>query len=103
MTPFGAPSRRRRFDVIAAGARMSRAGRPAVNGGEQRGTGYDRSRRPEQWHVDDQPHHPHLLVLPVEATDRGPAFSPVSTAFERPDGETRPCVHVMFEQDTVVD
>jgi hypothetical protein len=27
----------------------------------------------------------------------------VSTAFERPDGETRPCVHVMFEQDTAVD
>jgi len=57
---------------------------------------------PEQWHVDDQPHHTHLIVLPVEATDRGPAFSPVPTSFELPNGETQPFMHVMFEQDTVV-
>jgi hypothetical protein len=57
---------------------------------------------PGEWHVEGQPHHTHLIVLPVEATDKGPVFSPVPTAFELPNGETQPFMHVMFEQDTVV-
>lgn len=57
---------------------------------------------PDEWHVADQPHHTHLIVLPVAPTDKGPAFSPVPTAFELPNGETQPFMHIMFEQDTVV-
>jgi len=57
---------------------------------------------PDQWHVDGQPHHTHLIVLPIAPGEQGPAFSPVPTAFELPNGETQPFMHIMFEQDSVV-
>jgi len=56
---------------------------------------------PEDWHVRGQPHHTHLIVLPVQAGERGPEFSPVPTAFELPNGQTQPFMHIMFEEDTV--
>jgi hypothetical protein len=57
---------------------------------------------PEAWHVKDQPHHTHLIVMPVEGTKKGPVYSPVPTAFELPNGQTQPFMHIMFEQDTIV-
>ncbi|MFC4350832.1 hypothetical protein ACFOW6_04660 [Fodinicurvata halophila] len=56
---------------------------------------------PDEWHVKGQPHHTHLIVLPMEGTPEGPVFSPVPTAFELPNGETQPFMHIMFEEDTV--
>jgi hypothetical protein len=57
---------------------------------------------PSQWHVKGQPHHTHLIVMPVKGTKKGPVFSPAPTAFELPNGKTQPFMHIMFEQDTVV-
>lgn len=57
---------------------------------------------PDEWHVKGQPHHTHLIVLPIKPTNEGPVFSPVPTAFELPNGKTQPFMHIMYEQDTVV-
>jgi hypothetical protein len=57
--------------------------------------------KPDEWHVKHQPHHTHLIVMPIQGTKKGPVFSPVPTAFELPDGKTQPFMHIMFEQDTV--
>lgn len=57
---------------------------------------------PDEWLVKGQPHHTHLIVLPVKATKKGPVFDPAPTAFELPNGKNQPFMHVMFEQDTVV-
>lgn len=58
--------------------------------------------KPSEWHVKGQPHHTHLIVLPIQGTKKGPVFSPVPTAFELPNGKNQPFMHIMFEQDTVV-
>jgi len=34
---------------------------------------------------------------------RGPVFKPLKTAFELPNGKPQPFIHVMYEQDTVVE
>jgi hypothetical protein len=57
---------------------------------------------PGEWLVKDQPHHTHLIVLPIQATKQGPKFKPLKTAFNLGDGKTQPFMHIMFEQDTVV-
>lgn len=57
---------------------------------------------PQEWLVKDQPHHTHLIVLPIRATKRGPVFDPVETAFQLPNGKSQPFMHIMFEQDSVV-
>ena len=58
--------------------------------------------RPEQWLVKGQAHHTHLIVLPIQATKKGPVFKPLETAFTLPNGKPQPFMHIMFEQDTVV-
>lgn len=39
-------------------------------------------------------HTTHGILSPIKAMPDGPEFDPVSTAFELPNGETRPFVHV---------
>jgi len=64
--------------------------------------------------IRSQPHHTHLIMLPVEPYKPLPVFGPlmgigptaprhaaVETAYELPNGETQPFIHMMFEQDTV--
>lgn len=48
-----------------------------------------------------QSHHTHGILPPIKATPDGPKFDPVSTAFELPNGETQPFIHIMFDEDTV--
>lgn len=48
-----------------------------------------------------QSHHTHGILPPIKATPDGPEFDPVSTAFELPNGETQPFIHIMFDEDTV--
>lgn len=50
-----------------------------------------------------QPHHTHVIVRPVKFTPDGPVFEPVHTAFELPNGQNQPFLHIMFEQDTIVE
>jgi len=58
---------------------------------------------PEERHVKGQAHHTHLVVLPMKAVKgEGPAFEPLQTAFELPNGKPQPFLHIMFEQDEVV-
>ncbi len=52
--------------------------------------------------IAGQRHHTHVVVRPVKITDQGPAFEPVHTAFELPNGKNQPFLHIMFEQDTIV-
>jgi hypothetical protein len=53
--------------------------------------------------IAGQPHHTHGFVQPITATDEGPVFEPVKTAFELPSGETQPFIHAMWEQDEIVE
>lgn len=48
-----------------------------------------------------RPHHTHGILPPVKLTERGPEFDPVPTAFELPNGEPQPFIHVMYDRDTV--
>lgn len=54
-------------------------------------------------HIPEQEHHTHLIVMPIKPTPEGPVFEPVKTAFELPNGEKQPFIHMMFEQDSIVD
>lgn len=54
-------------------------------------------------HIPGQPHHKHLIVLPVKPTPKGPVFEPVKTAFELPNGKKQPFIHMMFEEDNIVE
>lgn len=58
---------------------------------------------PAERQIRDQEHHTHLMVLPIQGGQRGPEFSPVSTAFELPNGDMQPFMHIMFEQDEIVE
>ena len=59
---------------------------------------------PEQRHVRDQEHHTHLMMPPIRGVPgTGPVFDPVPTAFELPNGEKQPFLHIMFEQDTLTE
>lgn len=57
--------------------------------------------------VSKQKHHTHLVVVPVKPTALGPKYAPVETAFTVKEGklkgEKQPSIHIMFEQDTIVD
>lgn len=46
-------------------------------------------------------HHTHGILPPIKATSDGPKFNPVSTAFELPNGETQPFIHIMFDEDEI--
>jgi len=55
---------------------------------------------PDQRIVKGQPHHTHLIVLPLKVVHgKGPVFQPLNTAFELPNGKTQPFMHIMYEQD----
>ena len=66
--------------------------------------------------ITSQPHHTHLIMLPVEpykpmpvlgpllgVGPTAPRHAPVETAYELPNGEKQPFIHMMFEQDTVTE
>lgn len=52
--------------------------------------------------IAGQRHHTHCIVLPVTGTPDGPVYEPVQTAFELPNGQTQPFIHIMYEQDEIV-
>ncbi|MEX0951310.1 MAG: hypothetical protein WDZ86_03410 [Gammaproteobacteria bacterium] len=58
---------------------------------------------PERRHIRGQATHTHLVVLPLKASERGPVFSPLKTAFMLPNGMPQPFLHIMYEQDEVID
>jgi len=59
---------------------------------------------PDKRQIADQAHHTHLMVLPVKPVPgKGPTFEPVKTAFELPNGKNQPFMHIMFEQDEIVE
>lgn len=47
------------------------------------------------------PHHTHGILPPVKLTGDGPQYDPVPTAFELPNGETQPFIHIMYDRDVV--
>ena len=49
--------------------------------------------------IAGQMHHTHCIVLPVKMTPGGPQHHPVETAFELPNGEMQPFIHIMYEND----
>ena len=51
--------------------------------------------------IAGQRHHTHCIVLPVTGTPDGPVYRPLQTAFELPNGQTQPFIHVMYEQDEI--
>lgn len=66
--------------------------------------------------ITSQPHHTHLIMLPVEPYKpmpvlgsllglgpTAPRHAPVETAYELPNGEKQPFIHMMFEQDTITE
>jgi len=55
-----------------------------------------------QRHIREQATHTHLVVLPIEPSKKGPVFSPLKTAFMLPNGMPQPFLHIMYEQDEVI-
>lgn len=54
--------------------------------------------------IAGQSHHTHLVVLPIQVVKGvGPVFKPLKTSFTLPNGKKQPFIHVMFEQDTIVE
>jgi len=51
--------------------------------------------------IAGQRHHTHCIVLPVTGTPDGPVYEPVKTAFQLPNGQTQPFIHIMYEQDKI--
>ena len=49
-----------------------------------------------------QVHQTHVIVRPIKITPEGPVFDPVKTAFTLPNGKNQPFIHIMFEQETIV-
>jgi len=58
---------------------------------------------PSERHIRAQKTHTHLVVLPIKATKKGPVFSPLKTAFNLPNGKAQPFMHIMYEQDEIID
>lgn len=58
---------------------------------------------PEDRIVKSQAHHTHLIIFPFKAVEgQGPVFAPLKTAFMLPNGKPQPFMHIMFEQDRIV-
>jgi len=58
---------------------------------------------PSQRHIKTQKTHTHLVVLPImPVKGKGPTFKPLQTAFKLPNGMYQPFLHIMYEQDTIV-
>jgi len=49
-----------------------------------------------------QVHQTHVIVRPIKITSEGPVFDPVKTAFTLPNGQNQPFIHIMFEQETII-
>lgn len=47
------------------------------------------------------PHHTHGILPPVKLTQDGPQYDPVPTAFELPNGDAQPFIHVMYDRDVL--
>lgn len=47
------------------------------------------------------PHHTHGILPPVKITERGPTYDPVPTAFELPNGQKQPFIHIMYDKDVI--
>ena len=58
--------------------------------------------RPDET-IAGQIHHTHVVVRPIKITPEGPVYDPVKTAFTLPNGDKQPFIHIMFEQDTLVE
>lgn len=58
---------------------------------------------PPERTIAGQIHHTHGFVQPITATDEGPVYEPVETAFELPNGDPQPFIHAMWEQDEIVE
>ena len=56
---------------------------------------------PDERHIGNQPHHTHLVVLPIKPPP--PKFNPNVTKFELPNGKMQPFIHIMYEQDSVTE
>jgi len=58
---------------------------------------------PGRRHIRGQEHHTHLVVLPITPVKgQGPVFKPLKTAFILPNGKPQPFIHIMWEQDEIV-
>ena len=53
--------------------------------------------------IAGQRHHTHCIVLPVTGTPDGPIYDPVQTAFALPNGQHQPFIHIMYEQDEILE
>ncbi len=47
------------------------------------------------------PHHTHGILPPVKITEQGPTYDPVPTAFELPNGQKQPFIHIMYDKDVI--
>ena len=69
---------------------------------------------PDERFIEDQTHHTHIVVLPVETYKpmpvmgslmgmgpTAPRHAPVPTEFELPNGMKQPAIHIMFEEDEI--
>ncbi|MCZ6449757.1 MAG: hypothetical protein O6918_02650 [Deltaproteobacteria bacterium] len=52
--------------------------------------------------IAGQVHHTHIIVRPITITPDGPKFDKVKTAFTLPNGKKQPFIHIMFEEDTII-
>jgi len=55
---------------------------------------------PDERHIRDQETHTHLMMPPIRGVPgEGPVFDPVPTAFELPNRNNQPFLHIMWEED----
>lgn len=57
-------------------------------------------------HGNDDPYlgnptHTHVMLPPVQATEKGPQLTPLKTGFTLPNGAQQPFIHFMFDEDSV--
>lgn len=58
---------------------------------------------PDQRHIKSQATHTHLVVLPITPVKgKGPTFKPLQTAFKLPNGMFQSFLHIMYEQDEII-
>lgn len=58
--------------------------------------------KPEET-IAGQIHQTHGFFTPIKVTSSGPQFEPVDTNFTLPNGQDQPFIHVMFEEDEIVE
>ena len=68
----------------------------------------------DERHIEDQTHHTHVVILPIETYKpmpmmgpllgigpTAPRHAPVPTEYELPNGQTQKAIHIMFEEDEI--